>query len=215
MGTTKPRVEDHMPLMDRSERRLTSISSFLTQAGKLQLVNSVLSSLPTYAMCSLKIPVAIMDFLDGGQRHCLWRGSDANANGKSLTAWLQVTKPKDKGGLGVVDLRSQNEVLLLKHLDKLYNKKRFTLSEHDMALPLLTRSHPSCFYSKGPSGERISSIYVPNLEELPAAKWVMVLLRYSGWMFGMISFSKRNCEGYSASQKIKRSQLLTSFQQQI
>lgn len=62
LGTTKPRVEDYMPLMDKTEKRLTSTSSFLTQAGRLQLVNSVLSSLPTYAMCSLKIPVAVLDF---------------------------------------------------------------------------------------------------------------------------------------------------------
>jgi hypothetical protein len=33
LGTTKPRIDDCMPLMDRIEKRLTSISSFLTQAG--------------------------------------------------------------------------------------------------------------------------------------------------------------------------------------
>jgi hypothetical protein len=74
MGTTKPRVEDYMPLMDKTERRLTSTSALLTQAGRLQLVNSVLSSLPTYAMCSLKIPVVVLDFIDRARRHYLWRG---------------------------------------------------------------------------------------------------------------------------------------------
>jgi hypothetical protein len=123
LGTTKPRIDDYMPLMDRAEKRLTSISSFLTQAGRLQLVNSVLSSLPTYAMCSLKIPIAVLDFIDRARRHCLWRGSEVNAKGKSLVAWPKVTKPKDKGGLGVIDLRSQNDALLLKHLDKFYNRK--------------------------------------------------------------------------------------------
>jgi hypothetical protein len=123
MGTTKPRVEDYMPLMDRTERRLTSTSAFLTQAGRLQLVNSVLSSLPTYTMCSLKIPTAVIEYIDRARRHCLWRGSDVNAKGKSLAAWPKVSKPKEKGGLGVINLRSQNEALLLKHLDKFYNKK--------------------------------------------------------------------------------------------
>ena len=33
LGTTKPKVEDYMPLMDRTERRLTATSAFLTQAG--------------------------------------------------------------------------------------------------------------------------------------------------------------------------------------
>jgi hypothetical protein len=45
MGTIKPRVEHFAPLMNKLERQLTAISSMLTQAGKLQLVNSVLSSL--------------------------------------------------------------------------------------------------------------------------------------------------------------------------
>jgi len=123
LGTTKPRVDDYMPLMDRTEKRLTSVSSFLSQAGRLQLVNSVLYSLPTYAMCSLKVPIAVLEFIDRARRHCLWRGSEVNAKGKSLVAWPKVTKPKNKGGLGVVELRSQNEALLIKHLDKFYNKR--------------------------------------------------------------------------------------------
>jgi hypothetical protein len=32
-------------------------------------------------------------------------------------------KPKRKGGLGIINLRSQNKAVLLKHLDKFYNKK--------------------------------------------------------------------------------------------
>jgi hypothetical protein len=34
-----------------------------------------------------------------------------------------VTKRKTKGGLGVINLRMQNEVLLLKNLKKIYNKE--------------------------------------------------------------------------------------------
>jgi hypothetical protein len=44
MGTTKSRIEHFTPLMNRVERRLTSISNMVTYVGKLQLVNSVLSS---------------------------------------------------------------------------------------------------------------------------------------------------------------------------
>jgi hypothetical protein len=53
IGTTRPRVEHYDPLMNRMERQLISISSLLTYAGRLQLVNSVLSASSTYAMCSL------------------------------------------------------------------------------------------------------------------------------------------------------------------
>jgi hypothetical protein len=123
MGTTKPRVEHYAPLMNRVERQLTSISSMLTQAGKLQLVNSVISSLPTFFMCSVQVPVAVHEYVDRARRHCMWRNSETNAKSKPMVAWNKCTRPKMKGGLGIVNLRNQNMVLLLKFLDKFYNKR--------------------------------------------------------------------------------------------
>jgi hypothetical protein len=38
-----------------------SISKMLTYQGRLILVNSVLSALPTFYMCPLKIPINIFD----------------------------------------------------------------------------------------------------------------------------------------------------------
>jgi hypothetical protein len=38
----------------------------------------------------------------------------------------KCTKPKRKGGLGIMNLRSQNNALLLKHLDKFYKKEDIT-----------------------------------------------------------------------------------------
>jgi len=123
LGTTKPRVDHFEPLMSKTERKLTATSNFLTHAGRLQLVNSVLSSLPTFAMCTLQVPATVLDYIDRARRHCLWRGSDSNAKMKPLVAWKKCAKPKRKGGLGIINLRSQNNALLLKHLDKFYNKK--------------------------------------------------------------------------------------------
>jgi hypothetical protein len=34
-----------------------------------------------------------------------------------------VTMPKSKGGLGVINLRRQNDAFLLKHLHKFFNKE--------------------------------------------------------------------------------------------
>jgi hypothetical protein len=53
METTKPRVDHFGFIMNKVEKRLTTTSNFLSHAGRLELVDSVLSSLPTYAMCSL------------------------------------------------------------------------------------------------------------------------------------------------------------------
>ena len=86
------------------------------------MVNSVLSSLPTFYMCTLKIYKGIIDQLDMYRRHCLWRESDLTKRNTPLAAWPLVCKPKDMGGLGVIDLQNQNDCLLRKHLDKVFNK---------------------------------------------------------------------------------------------
>jgi hypothetical protein len=122
LGTTKPLVKDYAPLICRVERKLSASSVYLSYSGRLQLVNSVISSLPTYYMCTLSLPKTVIEVIDKFRKNCLWRGSDANAKGYNLVAWEMVIFPKDKGGLGVKDLYMQNDALLLKHLHKFYNK---------------------------------------------------------------------------------------------
>jgi hypothetical protein len=122
MGTTKPRVEDYTPLMDKIERRLTACSSLLSYSGRLQMVNSVLTATATYTMCTLKLPKGVIDNIDRARKQCLWRGSDMSKKGGNWAAWPMVQKPKNKGGLGVINLSVQNDALLVKHLHKFYNK---------------------------------------------------------------------------------------------
>ncbi len=124
VGTTKPKIIDFAPLIDRVERRLPAVTMFLNHGQRLTLVNFVLSSLPTYYMCSLKIPKKVIDHIDRARRHCLWRkSSNLSANSHSLAAWDLVCRPKSKGGLGIINLELQNIALLMKHLDKFYNRK--------------------------------------------------------------------------------------------
>jgi hypothetical protein len=119
---TKPLVRDFAPLICRVERRLAASSQFLSYAGRLSLINSVLSSLPTYYMCSLKLLVTVIDVLDRYRKNCLWRGKEFNQKKYNLEAWDLVRRPKSKGGLGVVNLSVHNNALLLKQLDKFYRK---------------------------------------------------------------------------------------------
>ena len=44
-----------------------------------------------------------------------------------MGAWKIAMKPKDKGGLGIINLSLQNDALLLKHLDKFYKKEDIQL----------------------------------------------------------------------------------------
>jgi hypothetical protein len=53
--TTRPNIEHFEVMVHRVERRLISTSMFLSQADKLELDKSVLSSLPTYLNKSTSI----------------------------------------------------------------------------------------------------------------------------------------------------------------
>jgi len=101
LGLTK-QVQDFLLLVTRCERRLSSISSFLNQAGRLELTNAVFTSLPTFFMCSLELPKTIIKQIDKFRKHCLWRGADINAKKPPKAAWEMVCKPKEEGGLGVI-----------------------------------------------------------------------------------------------------------------
>jgi hypothetical protein len=121
LGTSKPKIQDLTPIVTRLERKLTSISCFLSQGARLQLVDSALSSMSTFFLCSLDIPPGILKQLDRILRQCLWR-DNIDTPKQSLAAWEMLCKPKDKGGVGIVNFSKHNEALLLKHLDKFYNK---------------------------------------------------------------------------------------------
>lgn len=71
IGLTKPQVKDYAPLICRIERKISASSPFLSYAGRLELVNSVIYSLPTYFMCSLKLPVTVVEIINKHRKNCL------------------------------------------------------------------------------------------------------------------------------------------------
>lgn len=74
-------------------------------------------------MCSIRIPPKILEHLDKLRRYCLWaKKSEDGVKSASLASWSLVCRPKNKGGLGIIDLRVQNQGLLLKQLHKFYNR---------------------------------------------------------------------------------------------
>jgi hypothetical protein len=104
LSISKPTFADFWPLVNKCERRLISISSFLSQAGRLELTNAVFSALPTFAMCTFSLPKTIIKHIDKYRKHCLWRGSDINSRKPSKAAWPMICIPKEEGGLGVHNL---------------------------------------------------------------------------------------------------------------
>jgi len=103
------------------ERRLSGFSRFLSYHGRLTLVNSVLSALPTYFMCTLSIPLQVIEQIDRFRKHCIWSKGDINGKGTYLVAWKAMCRTKEEGGLNIINLENQNYALLIKFLDKFYN----------------------------------------------------------------------------------------------
>lgn len=120
LSITKPSVADFWPLVSKCERRLVAFSSFLSDAGRLELTNVVLSSLPTYAMCTFLLPKTVIKQIDKFRKHCLWHSSDLSNRKPPKAAWPMVSLSKDEGGLGVLDLNAQNRSLLMKQLHKCF-----------------------------------------------------------------------------------------------
>ena len=70
-------------------------------------------------MCTIKLHKGVIDNIDRARKQCLWRVKHVDKKGGHLAAWNMVQKPKkNKGGLGVINLRIQNDALLLKQLHK-------------------------------------------------------------------------------------------------
>lgn len=109
LGTTKPSITEFAPLLTRIERRLSRISKLLSYNSRLILVNSVFSALPTFYMCSLKLPPQVTKQIDIFRKHCLWNRGDINRRGNYLATWEIAYKPKDQGGLGIINIQSQND----------------------------------------------------------------------------------------------------------
>jgi hypothetical protein len=122
MGTTKPTIQDLSPLVGLVERRLNASARFLNYGGRLEFVRSVLSTLPTFFMSSLKLQKTILNICNRAQRHCLWTKDEDSSSVNALAAWSLVCRPKKHGGLGVLNLELQNKALLLKQLHKFYSK---------------------------------------------------------------------------------------------
>ena len=148
------------------------------------MVNFVFSSLPTFFMGTFLLHSTIREQVDKFRKHCLWRGLDDNNRINAKAAWSLVSRPKEDGGLGILDLRTQNEALLLKHLHKFFNRadipwvhlvwESITL----MVVFLIT-------LKRVPFGGGISKIFWISLKEWPQFLSLTVLLASFGMTVGV------------------------------
>ncbi|KAK3206963.1 hypothetical protein Dsin_021009 [Dipteronia sinensis] len=86
---------------------------FLSKGGRLVLIKSVLSSIPTYFMSIFKMPVGVAKRIEKLQRLFFW--GDGAAKKKLHTVdWNTICKSKANGGLGIGHILVKNTSLLAK-----------------------------------------------------------------------------------------------------
>nr|KAJ0222789.1 hypothetical protein LSAT_V11C200061880 [Lactuca sativa] len=89
------------PVIDRFQDKLSQWKAkSLSFGGRLTLIKSVLSNLPTYFMSLFVAPVGVIEKLERIKRRFLWGGS--------------VIASKETGGLGVGSLNAFNTALIVK-----------------------------------------------------------------------------------------------------
>ncbi|KAG2707779.1 hypothetical protein I3760_05G162800 [Carya illinoinensis] len=90
---------------------------YLSKGGRLTLIKSTLSNLPTYFLSLFSIPASVATRIEKLQRDFLFGGGGVGDEFKfHLVKWKQVCRSISGGGLGVRNLRVFNRALLGKWL---------------------------------------------------------------------------------------------------
>ena len=100
------------PILEKMERKLAGWQRmYLSKGGRVTLIKSTLSSLPTYFLSLFPMPSSVALHIDKIQRDFLW---DGMGEGKKfhLVNWSQICQPLKLGGLGFKNLRLFNQALL-------------------------------------------------------------------------------------------------------
>jgi hypothetical protein len=88
-------------------------TGFLYRSGCLILVQAVLSAIPIFRLMSLDPPSWVFKATDKICRAFVWKDTDVVNGGHCLVSWNQVCRPKESGGLGILDLKIMNSTLQL------------------------------------------------------------------------------------------------------
>ena len=96
---------------------------FLSMAGRICMLKSVLSSIPLFYMPFYKIPKLVVDTIKKILRKFLW-GWGKEGKNIAWVAWEKVCESRDAGGLGIKDIRTFNEALLGKWIWRMQSKER-------------------------------------------------------------------------------------------
>ncbi|XP_074277325.1 uncharacterized protein LOC141600966 [Silene latifolia] len=102
-------------LIDQITKRISSWNGiFLSPAGRLTLISSVLSNLSNYFLSVFKIPVSVAKKINSLLTQFWWTGCKLG----TTVHWCSknfLSLPKGMGGLGIRNIECLNQALLAKH----------------------------------------------------------------------------------------------------
>lgn len=114
--STKLSRADCEILIEKVTSRINSWASrFLSYAGRLQLIKSVLASIQTYWCRMFILPKRVIQIIEQKFANFLWSGV-AMKSTKAKVNWDAVALPKEEGGLGLKKSFEWNRALIAKHI---------------------------------------------------------------------------------------------------
>lgn len=112
--TRRLTATDYQPLLEQIRNRINSWTArYLTFAGRLNLISSILWSIASFWLAAYRLPRQCLCEIDSICSSFLWSGVDMNTH-KAKLSWKMVCKPKREGGLGLRPLNEINDVCSLK-----------------------------------------------------------------------------------------------------
>ena len=116
LGATFKETTIWNPVLEKVEKRLASWKRlYLSKGGKITLIKSTLSSIPTYFLLLFPIPSRVANRLEKLQKDFLRCRLDEKPK-YHLVNWSHICAPLQSGGLAIRDLRRFNQSLLGKWL---------------------------------------------------------------------------------------------------
>lgn len=105
--------QDYAPLLEKLRSNISSWTCrYLSYAGRLQLIASVLTSIVNFWASVFRLPCSCIKEVEQICAAFLWTGPSLKSSNAKV-AWRDVCYPKMEGGLGIRNLKEVNKVQVL------------------------------------------------------------------------------------------------------
>lgn len=116
------KTRDCLPLIEKLSKRILKWTiRFISQAGRLQLLNAVLFGIHSFWASCIFLPASVIKKVNGVLSRFLWAGTLTGGCVFKI-AWKNCCFPKTEGGLGIKNLKDWNMAAILFQLWRILNR---------------------------------------------------------------------------------------------